>query len=72
MDHGTVEALGCSMMAPKSATETNPEGGFPLSILDDDTLIFVVSDMSHCEFWESTVVAIVTEKHGLRPSAPHL
>jgi hypothetical protein len=56
------------MMAPNGATETDPEGGFPLYILDDDTLIVVVSDMSHCDFWESTVAAIVTEKHGLRLS----
>ena len=57
------------MMDPNGATETDPEGGFPLYILDDNTLIVVVRDMSHCEFWESTLVAIVAEKHGLRPSA---
>jgi len=57
------------MMAPNGATETDPEGGFPLYILDDDTLVVVVSDMSHCDFWESTVAAIVAETHGLRLSA---
>jgi hypothetical protein len=57
------------MMAPNGATGTNPEGGFPLYILDDDTLVVVVSDMSHCDFWESTVAAIVAEAHGLRRSA---
>jgi len=56
------------MMAPNGATETDPEGGFPLYILDDDTLVVVVSDISHCDFWESTVAAIVAEKHGLRLS----
>ena len=56
------------MMAPNGATETDPEGGFPLYILDDDTLVVLVSDMSHCDFWESTVAAIVAEKHGLRHS----
>ena len=56
---------GCSMMAPNGATGTNPEGGFPLYILDDDTLIIVVSDTSHCDFWESTVAAVVAEKHEL-------
>lgn len=53
------------MTAPNGATETDPEGGFPLYILDDDTLIVVVSDMSHCDFWESTVAAIVAEERGL-------
>lgn len=57
------------MMAPNSATETDPEGGFPLYILDDDTLIVVVRDMSHCDFWESTVATIVAEAHGLPLSA---
>jgi hypothetical protein len=57
------------MMASNGATETDPEGGFPLYILDDDTLVVVVSDMSHCEFWESTVAAIVAEERGLRLSA---
>jgi hypothetical protein len=57
------------MIAPNGATETDPEGGFPLYILDDDTLIVVVSDMSHCEFWESTVAAIVAKKRGLPLSA---
>lgn len=56
------------MMAPNGATETDPEGGFPLYILDDDTLVIVVSDMSHCDFWESTVAAIVAEERGLRMS----
>lgn len=56
------------MMAPNGATETDPEGGFPLYILDDDTLVVVVSDISHCDFWESTVAAIVAEKNGLRLS----
>ena len=60
---------GYSMTAPNGATETDPEGGFPLYILDDDTLVVVVSDMSHCDFWESTVAAIVAERHGLRLSA---
>ena len=59
---------GYSMTAPNGATETDPEGGFPLYILDDDTLVVVDSDMSHCDFWESTVAAIVAEKHGLRLS----
>jgi len=57
------------MMAPNGATETDPEGGFPLYILEDDTLIVLVSDVSHCEFWGSTVAAIVAEAHGLRLSA---
>ena len=57
------------MIAPNGATETDPEGGFPLYILDDDTLIVVVSDMSHCEFWESTVAAIVAKERGLPLSA---
>ena len=56
-------------MPPNVATETDPEGGFPLYILDDDTLIVVVSDMSHCEFWESTVAAIVAKERGLPLSA---
>jgi len=60
---------GYSMTAPNGATETYPEGGFPLYILDDNTLIIVVSDTSHCDFWESTVAAIVAEKHELPLSA---
>jgi len=57
------------MMAPNGAAETDPEGGFPLYILDDDTLVFVVSDMSHCEFWEGAGAAIVAEERGLCPSS---
>ena len=56
------------MMTPNGATETDPEGGFPLYILDDDALVVVVSHMSHCDFWESTTAAIVAAKHGLRLS----
>ena len=40
-------------------------GGFPLYILDDDTLVIIVADVSHSEFWESTVAAIVAKEHGV-------
>ena len=44
-------------------------GDFPLYILDDDTLVVVVDDMSHCDFWESTVASVVAEERGVPLSA---
>jgi len=44
-------------------------GGFPLYILDDDTLVIVVADMSHSEFWETTVAAIVASERAVSLSA---
>ena len=41
------------------SADADVPGGFPLYILDDDTLVIVVADMNHCEFWETTVAALV-------------
>jgi len=49
-------------MATNLSADTDVAGGFPIYILDDDTLVIVVADMSHCEFWESTVAAIVASE----------
>ena len=56
-------------MTVRSTTREDIEGGFPLYILDDDTLVVVEDDMSHSEFWESTVAAIVAKEHGIPVSA---
>jgi hypothetical protein len=52
---------------PKS--DADLDGGFPLYILDDDTLVIIVADVSHSELWESTVAAIVADEHGVPVSA---
>jgi len=40
-------------------------GGFPLYILDDDTLVFVVADMSHGELWETSVAGFVASERAV-------
>jgi hypothetical protein len=49
--------------------EADVDGGFPLYILDDDTLVIFVADVSHSELWESAVAAIVAKEHGVPVSA---
>lgn len=41
----------------------NIDGGFPIYILDDDSIFFIKKDMSHVEFWEETVSKIVAKKY---------
>lgn len=37
------------------------DGGFPIYILDDDTILFEVSSKTHPEYWEDTVVDLVAD-----------
>lgn len=41
----------------------NIEGGFPVYILDDDSILFIKKDMSHSKFWEKIVSKVVAEKY---------
>jgi hypothetical protein len=41
------------------------DGGFPIYILDDDSIFFVKRDMSHSKFWEKIVAKIVAKKYSI-------
>jgi len=41
----------------------NIEGGFPIYILDDDSILFIKKDMSHSKFWEKIVAKTVADKY---------
>jgi hypothetical protein len=41
------------------------DGGFPIYILDDDSIVYTIEDISHCDYWEKTVSRIVAEKYGI-------
>jgi len=38
------------------------EGGFPIYILDDDSIFFIKKDIDHSEFWQNQIAAIVSKK----------
>lgn len=38
------------------------EGGFPVYILDDDSIVFIKEDMDHSKFWQNQVASIVARK----------
>lgn len=42
-----------------------PEGGFPVYILDDDTIVYTERGIDHSKYWTQTVSKIVAEKHGI-------
>ena len=42
-----------------------PDGGFPIYILDDDTVLYVKDDVNHVDYWYDTVSKIVADKHGI-------
>lgn len=44
------------------------DGGFPIYILDDDTILYEVSSKTHPEFWEATVAQAMATKFGLAKS----
>lgn len=41
------------------------EGGFPIYILDDDTILYIEEDKNHVDYWYETVAKIVADKHGI-------
>ena len=44
---------------------SDPDGGFPIYILDDDTVLYVKEDVNHVDYWYDTVSKIVADKHGI-------
>lgn len=45
-----------------------PDGGFPIYILDDDTVLYSKEDTDHPLYWEDVVSKIVSEKYGVERS----
>jgi hypothetical protein len=41
------------------------DGGFPIYILDDDSIFFIKKDISHSKFWEKTIAKIVAKKYSI-------
>lgn len=41
------------------------DGGFPVYILDDDTVIFLEKEIDHVEFWEKYVSLDVAKKNNV-------
>lgn len=41
----------------------NIDGGFPIYILDDDSIVYTMEDKNHCDYWEDTVSKIVADKY---------
>lgn len=39
------------------------DGGFPIYILDDDTIVFEKRNVDHSVFWKNTVCKIVSKKY---------
>jgi len=56
-------------MTTDLSTDADVPGGFPLYILDDDTLVIVIADMSHGDFWETSVAAFVVSEFAVPLSA---
>jgi len=44
------------------------DGGFPIYILDDESIFFLKEDISHCEFWEKFIAKIVAKKYSISKS----
>ena len=42
--------------------DNNIDGGFPIYILDDDSVLFLKKDISHTKFWQKQVAAVVAKK----------
>lgn len=40
----------------------NIDGGFPVYILDDDTIVYIEKDCDHLTFWNNTVKYLVSKK----------
>jgi hypothetical protein len=40
----------------------NIEGGFPIYILDDGSILFIKKDLSHSKFWRNQIAAVVAKK----------
>lgn len=38
------------------------EGGFPVYILDDESILFVKKDISHSKYWQNQVAPFVAKK----------
>jgi hypothetical protein len=38
------------------------DGGFPIYILDDESILFIKKDLSHSKFWQMQVAAVVAKK----------
>lgn len=45
------------------------DGGFPVYILDDNSILYEVSSKTHPEFWEATVAQVVSDKFHVSKSA---
>ena len=41
------------------------DGGFPIYILDDDTILYIEEDLNHVDYWHDIVSKIVADKHGI-------
>lgn len=41
------------------------DGGFPVYLLDDDTILYLREDLTHIEFWDRVVSGVVSEKTGI-------
>jgi hypothetical protein len=44
---------------------TEIDGGFPIYILDDDTVLYTKEDANHVDYWYDVVSKIVADKHGI-------
>ena len=41
------------------------DGGFPIYILDDDSVFFLKKDIGHVKFWEKVVSKILEKKYSI-------
>lgn len=41
------------------------EGGFPVYVLDDDSILYLKKGWSHTKFWRQIVCEIVANKYGI-------
>lgn len=39
--------------------------GFPIYILDDDTILYTKKDLNHVDYWDKIVSKTVAEKYGI-------
>lgn len=46
----------------------DPDGGFPVYILDDDTILYEIQDINHVDYWKNVVSIIFSKKYGISKS----
>jgi hypothetical protein len=45
-----------------------PDGGFPVYILDDDTIIYDIQDVNHVDYWRDIVSVVFSKKYNITRS----